>query len=340
MRKFYRSINWFRGIAMFFVVLSHIPVYKATIPPSWVNEFNLLTTDGSFFFVFIAGFLFYHLKDRYEYKTFLINKFNNVISPYLICITPVLFLALYYNYADIAWFNAESIPNNINQNNLIYYASYLITTGGALMEPYWFIPMTSVLFIFSPLIIKSINSNYFLIITLLLLTFTLTTAEPGLVSPIQSALHWIGVYFFGAAVCKNYDYVIKYRTYILLSSLTLILCFLFLKSSAFDYINHVHLIRVPFTFLFLSILSIIEHDFINVKIKPLEVISKYSFGIYFLHPYIIQTLKRLPINYELYGFMSWILMLMATLLLSIIILSPLKKLLTYMNINSRKVFGV
>lgn len=341
-KEFYKSINWFRGIAMIFIVLTHIPVFESTVPTEWSSEFYLFKTDGSFFFVFIAGFLFYHLKDSYEYSSFLKAKFKNVISPYLICITPIVILAVIFNVYELTWFNADNIPPNVAQGNLIYYISFLISTGGALMEPYWFIPMATVLFLISPLLIKCMNSRFFFIITFLMLLFTLTTKEPGLVSPVQSAIHWLGVYLFGAFVCKKYRSLNKNRYYIFYLCLIATIITIFLDPAAwiFNYINHDHIIRVPFTLGFLSFFAIIEYDIKWLKMKVLNVIAKYSFGIYFLHPYIIQISKRLPIDYNQYGFLSWALMLVITLTISVISIFIMKKITDYKKLNSRIIFGV
>ncbi|MCD9551796.1 acyltransferase family protein [Photobacterium carnosum] len=341
-KKFYKSINWFRGIAMIFIVLTHIPVYENTISEKWHTQFTLFKTDGSFFFVFIAGFLFFHLKDRYDYIPFLKNKFKNVISPYLICITPLLLLAVYFNLSGLSWFNANLIPSYVSQNNIIYYISYLVSTGGAIMEPYWFIPMTAIFFLFSPFLIKTINSKYFYLITLITLAFTLTTNEAGLVSPVQSAIHWVGVYLFGAFICKHFIIINKYRYYLFFPCLFLTIITIFLDNElvVFNYINHDHIIRVPFTLMFLTLFSIIEHDISKLNMRMLDIIAKYSFGVYFLHPYIIQVLKMLPIEYNNYGFLSWISMLVITLVFSIISLMVMKKITDYKGFNSKLIFGV
>ena len=89
-KKYLKSLNWFRGIAIIFVFLSHVP--KGEINGITANFLHSFFGNGTFYFVFISGYLFWHLKDRFEYIGYIKNKIKNVILPYLFVLTPVLIL--------------------------------------------------------------------------------------------------------------------------------------------------------------------------------------------------------------------------------------------------------
>lgn len=272
---FLKSINWFRGIAIILIVLSH--VQPITFGGFLENE--PLIYNGTFFFVLIAGFLFYHLKSDYEYTSYMKKKTKYVILPYLFALTPGVLLALYFYFNDLVWFNANQIPE---VENVVYYVAYLITHGGAVLEPYWFIPMIVLFFIFSPVSKKIMESDYLGLVVIVSLTFTLLLIRPSY--PELSFFHWFGVYFLGGYLSKNYTVIERNKYLILPVSFALFLVVININISPlnFDQAN-----KMILSFTILSFLCILEEK--KFEIKWLDVLAKYSFGIFFLHAYISQS---------------------------------------------------
>lgn len=82
-RKFIRYIHHFRGVAIIYVVAAHILV-KWPENSIVSRAMDVVWQNSTILFLFIAGYLFQHLSDKFEYKDYLIKKFQNVICPYLI----------------------------------------------------------------------------------------------------------------------------------------------------------------------------------------------------------------------------------------------------------------
>ena len=77
-REMLNYINVFRGLAILLIVAGHTMQFGTK--GTWINDtaFEILT-GGTALFIFISGFLFQHLSDKFEYKTYLKNSpiYNN-----------------------------------------------------------------------------------------------------------------------------------------------------------------------------------------------------------------------------------------------------------------------
>jgi peptidoglycan/LPS O-acetylase OafA/YrhL len=327
---FYKSINWLRGIAIIFVVLSHLN-YDKYINNTSVKVFY---QDGSFLFVFISGFLFYHLINRYEYADFMRKKFENVILPYLLVTAPIALLSCFFYTSGIEWFN--QVPQF---SNVIYLYFYQITTGGALLEPYWFVPMITIFFIISPLLVKIMNGKYFMLFMLIGMTYTLLSSSPGSVSPVLSMVHWFGVYMLGAFSCKYYN-VLKANSLLVLCLTITGLVFYYLNERYTWVINSLHIQKLLITYLFISIFIILELR-LN-EIKTLEILAHYSFGIYFLHGYVNFISNMIIFRFFSEGYFGLILTFVLCLIVPCIIIKISYVILgkVKLNIKPRMLFGV
>lgn len=304
---YYKSVNWFRGVAILFVVMGHTSLTEF----AGVDVDTSFFSDGTFYFVLISGFLFYHLKERFEYFDYMNKKVKNVIIPYLFIITPGLLMAMFFYVNKLAWYNAEHIPEI---NNFLYYIIYLVTHGGTIIGPLWFIPMIIIFFIVSPFLKMIMESKSFGVITIISLLFTMFTLKPGVSEPLFSFIHWFGVYLLGAYLCKHYSVLNDNKYFVFIGSL-----FLLLLSSwlTIEYVNEPHLNKLITTFTFLSILSVFESKSININL--LDVFAKYSFGVFFLHGYILQIFKRLIIPYTGPSIVVWVLAVLSCIYLTILI---------------------
>lgn len=302
---FLSSINWFRGVAIIFVVLGH--VHLTTFAGLDYN-YDFMS-DGSFFFVLIAGFLFHYLKERYHFTDYIKKKFKFVILPYMFILLPGLLLAVYFYLNGLVWFSADQIPE---VDNLVYYVFYLITHGGVVLGPLWFIPMICIFFILSPVIKIIMESKYFGLITSLFLVFTLTSERPSL--PELSFIYWLGVYLLGGYLSAHYSVIQEHSKKILVVSVIALIMWSFVSS---DMINNGAMLKLIKTFTFMSLLCILEEN--NFKLTVLDTLAKYSFGIFFLHGYILQVFQRVLIPYTGPGFFLWSATVISCLLIPILI---------------------
>lgn len=285
MNKFLHSINWFRGMAILFVVLSHMPSLGLTgdIYRYWAS----FVQNGTAFFIFIAGYLYWHLIDRYEYKQYLLSKFKNVLIPYFIIMTitvvAIYILSLFDIYSVDYAKNADYrvfIDNPFYVNGFVWH--YL--KGGAINVSLWFIPMIALFFVFSYVIKKISESRffYFYVLTFLLITFL---SDKGVWAHSQF-IHYLGVWLFGIC-CKKHENFI-YNNAIKISIITIIPSLMFVCLVAEYPDSHVNFSEVQKFFSIMFFLSFFMYlETIGMKIGVLDVLAKYSFGIFFIHFYFL-----------------------------------------------------
>lgn len=288
-------INWLRGVSILFVVLTHIN--KVALDDAVGRDFLLnIFGNGTFMFVFISGFLFWHLIGRYEYKKYLIAKLKNVLVPYLFYISVAV---LIFFFISSKTFTFETIVRE-----------YLV--GGGMIEPLWFIPMIILIFLISPLLIKIIKSNWFYPVLALFMFFSLTSFRPDIHTyPLYMVFHFLGVFLLGVAFKVNQRLFQKYAIAFLLTSLPAFILFLFLsvdqdRSGLPSFwpllngdliLNYMQLQKVFLVILIMSFLFLVE-DRGASKNRILDLLAKYSFGIFFIHGFLI-LIKAYLVKYNI-----------------------------------------
>lgn len=284
MRDFLLYINRFRGIAILFVVFSHCIRLI-----DWNNKdiemfFSSFFVEGTTLFVFISGYLFEHLKYKFEIKKYFTAKVKNVILPYLIVSIPAIFVYLIGLKTEHSWiltddFNAY--PNGLKI--LIFYIT------GAHLGPLWYIPMASLLFLVSPILLKINKKGYmlpFLFITLFLAYYYPKPLNNS--NNIQAFLHYLFIYVLGM-FCSNKKETLniiltRRKIFVFMST---VLIFLFILS--FKEINHgLFTQKTVFSFWLISFFLFYEKS--NRQFEYLDVLAKYSFGIFFIHGYFISSI--------------------------------------------------
>ncbi len=72
---FLNYVNNFRGIAIIYIVAGHcISAFNWQNSPQLARLIKILMSNGTVFFVFIAGYLFQYLLSSYEPKKYFISK--------------------------------------------------------------------------------------------------------------------------------------------------------------------------------------------------------------------------------------------------------------------------
>ena len=155
-------INVFRGIAIILILMAHTMQFGEAGSIEKYISFEIFA-GGTALFVFIAGYLFQYLSYKFEYKNYLKKKWQNVIIPYFITSIPGIIACL-------------AIPN-IYKNpfdgmNIFAQIGIFITTGRVHNLPTWFMPMITIFFLLSALLLYLERKNilYKLLPLLLLVT--------------------------------------------------------------------------------------------------------------------------------------------------------------------------
>ena len=287
---FLNSLNYFRAIAIIFIVFGHsywladfefVTVFSKTI--------NNLTAGGTFFFVFISGFLFHHIfYKKFNSKKFLKGKFKYVVLPYLIMsILPIT------NYI---------IKNGYTLENSFYYLKpigFCLVTGAHLLA-YWYIPFIILVFALSFIYVRFIKLDIKrqLLIFCFLSVISVFLHRPPRYSiylALQSLVYFTPFYLFGI-ICSQqkeilYSRLARKEFVILVTGLLVAILQVFI-----GVIGNYH--KPPFEFagfdlmfihklIFCVFFMIFLHRFETVKSKFLDLVAKNSFGIFFIHGYYI-----------------------------------------------------
>lgn len=138
-----QHIHVFRGVAIIFIVCAHtIPSLDWSENPVLGRVIDALVNQSSIFFFFIAGYLFQHLSERFNFGKYIFQKFKTVIVPYLILSIPAIFIftVLAKRTGVWSWFYLLPVWEQV--------ALFLLT--GKHLAPLWFVPTITIFYFFAP----------------------------------------------------------------------------------------------------------------------------------------------------------------------------------------------
>lgn len=287
-------IDYYRGIAILLILAGHTLIWGRN---TMFQINGMLFAGATYFFVFIAGFLFWHLSYKFDTKTYYKKKLLNVICPYFLTTLPVAYLYAFCN------------PNPhvlASSSEGIRFLAVLFN-GAFVNHPTWFIGMIAVVFLFSPLILKLKQGNKKVYITFFLCSFvyTIISVRCGLkpnIYPLsqfvlfnfscylKNALHFLFFYMLGIEMCdfiKKYPNLVKQNLKSAFYISLAVYVFHFIVHLFF--MKHTHNLQVISklieTFVLLFGIMLIEPKIKSNTCcdKFLKFMAQYSFGIFFIH---------------------------------------------------------
>lgn len=300
------SFDYFRAVTITIIVVGHCyDISGWQIESFFDRTFANLVSGGTSLFVFISGFLFYHIfYHKFEYRSFIKKKIKNVYLPYIfLSILPICY-ALYVKmpYEEYFFGPTDSLYDRILRPAFLYFWH-----GGIMV--YWYIPFIITIFLFSPVFIYFIRlkTQYQIVISLILSIVSAFMHRPlHNISIIQSVIYFTPVYMIGILCSMQKEYIyekLKGKEYILLC-MALFLAMLQayvtnicgnIQKNIFEF-NGVDI--AYFQKLFLCMLFMVFlHRFEHKNITLLKQIAASSFSIYFLHGWFIFFLSKLRDTY-------------------------------------------
>lgn len=298
-------INYFRGFAILMVVLGHF-VY-ANSENEIGKLIGVILKGGTGPFVFISGFLFYHIfyKRGFNYKKFMINKIKNVLLPYTVIIFPALI------YCVLSY----GVNSNLYKTNKLAYILLYYYSGSALL-PTWYIPFAMFLFLASPLFIKFIKisktkQERIIFASLIISMIVQRPVYNLLLNIFQAFIYFFPFYSLGIYVALHREEVLKKlekrsKLLFILWIGVIILQFKFnllysQHKSLFEF-KGIDLMGIQ-KFIMCLILLVIFIKLDRIKglyffKRILDQFADYSFGIFFIHGYLL--LIRYKFNFNLY----------------------------------------
>lgn len=325
MKVFLNYIHSFRGLAIIFIVAGH-----CINALNWDN--NLLVkailgrfiNNGTVLFVFIAGYLFQHLSYKYDFKTYMKSKLNNVLLPYIILSIPAIAKAVFI-----------SENKGFNDYPKMLKIILLYITGRHL-EPLWFIPMITLFYIISPILIKLDRKNI-LYYSLPFFVVVSSIVPRNNLNVLQAFVHFISIYV-GGMFCSRYREPIMNFTKEYFFVLLVLFVLIFMPDvyttyigSSLGFLNYWG--KVIFCLLLMNILQ----RFDGVVRNKFDYLAEISFGLYFLHAYTVSGFSKIIPDGSVNGnIISFALYAISAIAVTTLVLSIAKKIL---GSRSRSIVG-
>ena len=273
----FEYVHNLRGITILLILLAHsIAVIPST---EGITSLRLLMLNTSVIFIVIAGFLFAAIAKRYTYKSYLINKFKNVILPYFFLSLPAALIYIFGYKNTHSWINMDSF----NQLSMISKYLYLMITG-AHLGPLWFIPMIVIFYVLFPLLIfilnvKKINFCLALIISLCIGMYVERPENNDNI--MQSFLYFFPAYLWGIMLYRAPNIIELFKKY------SLIFCalFIFLVPMFYGVNGYSSALDLPIKIFFATLLYSFFSRYFDRKINTFNLFAQVSFFLYFIHGY-------------------------------------------------------
>ena len=295
--KILNYINVFRGLAILLIVAGHTMQFGEMGSLTERISFEIFC-GGTALFIFISGFLFQHLSGKYEFKNYMSKKWANVILPYLWTAIPgILFCFL----MPIRY---ENVLDGLNP---LIQIPMLLSVGRIHNVPAWFIPMIFLFFLSSWLLLalerKGILYKLLPLMFLITILFQRPELEYDMVQDLTYTarwfeyvkyvfigyIHFFSMYVFGMFCSAHKEIIDKFwNLRWLFITLMLVAATLNVLSGVNGTWTNSTLSKIFLTVIALAYLKhydawLISHERLN---KTLDIIAKYSFGIFFIHWYV------------------------------------------------------
>lgn len=296
------SFDYFRAITIILIVMGHCYAIAGwQIETFFDRTFANMVSGGTSLFVFISGFLFYHVfYHRFEYKSFIKKKIKNVYSPYIfLSILPICY-ALYVKMPYKEYFFG---PTDTFYDQLVRPAFLYFWHGGVMV--YWYIPFIMTIFLISPLFIFFIRldtQKQIRIVAILSIISAFVHRPVHNISIIQSVIYFTPVYMFGILCSMQKEYIyekLKGKEYIICGVIVLLAMLQACTTNVcgniqknifeFNGVDIAYFQKLCMCLVFMVFL----HRFEDKNIKFLKQIAASSFSIYFLHGWFIFFISKL-----------------------------------------------
>ncbi|NGN98232.1 acyltransferase [Grimontia sp. S25] len=348
---FLQSIHNYRAVAIIAIVMSHSYVYGFEDTTGFVSVLKNILTGGTALFVFISGYMFHHIfYKRYQYKSFMKGKFERIIVPYLILTSLAIplvyviksgFFAPDADYYRIVFFSPD---DSAFSTTIKYYLT------GRMLTAYWYIPFAILLFLVSPLHFKFIElpkrTQVVLIALFSVISIFLHRSYEN-INPIQMLVYFTPFYLVGIYISLYREEINKNcgtKASIFLSFALLLAFYQYIQGhegsyskSIFEY-GGIDIMFIQKMFLSIGLYFLLETFVFKTKLT--DLISDTSFAIFFIHPWVLTTIKRLPFldHPESTNIPYYLVTCFVVIALSMLIAVALNKLLTG-KVKSRYIIG-
>jgi peptidoglycan/LPS O-acetylase OafA/YrhL len=285
-RKFLGYIHVFRCFAIAMVVLSHLILSLQWKQPEALHLARMLFSNGTVYFIFIAGYLFQYLLPKYQYGSYLAKKIRYVLLPYFLISMPIIVAKLAGWVRDYPAFSEHFGNLSPILKILVYYLT------GMHLGPLWFIPMIFLFYLAAPLFILATNWRRSYLLLPLMVVINLGIPRPWVHDPIISSLHFAPIYIIGILACRYREKIYHYsrKGWPLLAGAIALLCYGEYYNPPLMAFNSVT--KVIASFLIIYLLQRWEETSAKPIPAWINLGADLSFGIFFVHQYAIGIFSR------------------------------------------------
>lgn len=280
---FLNHVHLARGIAILLVMGAHCwPAF------AWSDSERarvLLPFDNvTVVFMFISGLLFQHLSHKFAYRRYLRHRFASVVLPYLVTSIPAIILVIFMVHRSSVWPWVYEMP--VWEQVLFFIAT------GKHLAPLWFIPMMTLFIIAAPVFVwlGRIDAYRWAVpITLVIAIVVGRDCVPGVFNNLGKAVFMLPAYLAGMGF--------SHHRLALESWCERRIGWLILSFGVASWVMLVNPAHADFSLVQKLIMAAI----LIVMTKRLAMpewldratshIAKLSFALYFIHGYVITTLR-------------------------------------------------
>lgn len=286
---FLTYIHAFRALAILFIVTGHaIDAFVWSENCDLERCLRILFCNGSSLFVFIAGYLFHYLSPKFEAKKYYITKLWNVIIPYVVISVPAIVLFTAFLHRATVWDGFYQAP--VWKQVLTFYLT------GDHLAPLWFVPMISIFYACAPLFVKLDRNRilYYLLPVFIVLSLFVSRG-----SAVQSFVHFLSVYVLGMACSRFREQIgpvigrLRFLVPVFLVCLVAALVECHRNVGTMTNWNYVQ--KLFASLFFLGLLSRWND---RLRWKAVGTIAETSFGVFFLHAYVLTAWKLSYIHFN------------------------------------------
>lgn len=337
-KKIYlKNINYFRGIAIIFIVFGHCMSFGVT---QFYNNNSLFTNlikyfapGGTYFFVFISGYLLYYLYgEQVKLRSLLYNKIKYVALPFLLFASMDIFYFLTRIIFSILISSNSYHKYLLNLKSIDLVKIYLL--GDSLITiGLWYVPFIMVIFSLSKIFINLIKLNKNIQVLIISIFFIISLiihrADCNCVLGIfQNVIYYTPVFLLGIFLSANQEFFYYKYSGKSIYFMGGFLFFLFLqveigkiKDFGVMALNNIDLMILQKTFLTIFFVLFLK-NFENKKLNLINLFATNSFGIFFIHGIFIWLINALlfqfNINYKSSSIVLYILHASLVLILSLL----------------------
>jgi surface polysaccharide O-acyltransferase-like enzyme len=281
-KPFLRHIHYFRAFAIINIVLVHTwvapPEFSDRADARLMNVISgIAFHDATLYFIFISGFLFHYLSQRFEVLRYYRSKLVYVVMPYLLMTTLVLFAR-----------GASGLLSGRTEPMAFLDSWVFALLHGTAQVQYWYIPFIIPIFLVSPLLLKIPERVWPRLVAIAALVPLLGTRTGSTLS-LGLYLYLFPVYLIGIYAAMDYPaFSARLRRRLpLLVALAIVstaaLAVLAGRAPLWGPFNLSESVFYVQKLAFCLIALVLLRRLEGYKSPLLDAFATYSFSIYFLH---------------------------------------------------------